>query len=310
MLSIGTWVLREACKQARAWVDAAATKKSLTSEAASSKRRLQEELFAILNETGLDPGYLELDVAACVLMKHLERTTSILRFVQNKGVQVSADNLGAGYPNFGRLRKLPLNALKIDRSFVRKIESNPENKTKVSAIINLGHRMNLRVIAEGVESVEHLEFLCVTGLDISKTFVELARKNAAEARARAEFREGNASQMPFAANSFDLLVCRAAFKNFSEPERALKEMHRVLRPGGTGVIIDLRRDVSMKEIKRYIDGLSLSAWSRWLTTLTFRFMLLKRAYTEQELEKMLQGIGFEKAEVRTNEIGMEAWFEK
>jgi ubiquinone/menaquinone biosynthesis C-methylase UbiE len=150
----------------------------------------------------------------------------------------------------------------------------------------------------------------VTGLDISKTFVETARKNAAEAGVRAEFRQGNASEMPFADNSFDLLVCRAAFKNFSEPEKALREMHRVLRPGGTGVIIDLRRDVPMREIKRYTDGLGLSAWNRFATTLTFRFMLLKRAYTKLELEKMLEGVGFKKAEVRTNEIGMEAWVEK
>jgi ubiquinone/menaquinone biosynthesis C-methylase UbiE len=72
----------------------------------------------------------------------------------------------------------------------------------------------------------------VTGLDISKTFVELARKNAAGVGVSIDFREGNASAMPFAENSFDLLVCRAAFKNFSEPVKALHEMHRVLRPGG------------------------------------------------------------------------------
>jgi ubiquinone/menaquinone biosynthesis C-methylase UbiE len=149
----------------------------------------------------------------------------------------------------------------------------------------------------------------VTGLDISKTFVDLARKNAAEAGVRAEFREGNASEMPFGGNSFDLLVCRAAFKNFSEPERALKEMRRVLRPGGTGVIIDLRRDTPMMEIERHVNGLHLSAWSRWFTMLTFRFMLLKRAYTKQQLEKMVEGTGFKKAGLRITEVGMEAWFE-
>jgi ubiquinone/menaquinone biosynthesis C-methylase UbiE len=140
--------------------------------------------------------------------------------------------------------------------------------------------------------------------------VELARKNAAEANVRAEFRQGNASEMPFAANSFDLLACRAAFKNFSQPEKALSEMHRVLRPGGTGVIIDLRRDVPMREIKRYFDNVGLTFWNRLATLLTFRFMLLKRAYTKQEMEQMLAGIGFRKTEVRANDIGMEAWFEK
>ncbi|SPE24272.1 Ubiquinone/menaquinone biosynthesis methyltransferase UbiE [Candidatus Sulfopaludibacter sp. SbA3] len=152
--------------------------------------------------------------------------------------------------------------------------------------------------------------LRVTGLDISKTFVEIARKNAADAGVRVEFRQGNASQMPFADGSFDLLACRAAFKNFSAPETALREMHRVLRVGGTGVIIDLRRDVPMSEIKRYVRRLGLSVWSRWCTTLTFRFMLLKRAYTRPELEKMLEPIGFAETEVRINEIGMEAWFVK
>jgi ubiquinone/menaquinone biosynthesis C-methylase UbiE len=149
----------------------------------------------------------------------------------------------------------------------------------------------------------------VTGLDISKTFVELARKNAAEERVPVQFLEGNASEMPFADASFDLLICRAAFKNFSEPERALREMRRVLRPDGTGVIIDLRRDASMEEIKQAVNGMHLSAVNRWATTLTFRFMLLKRAYTKPELERMLTRAGCKTFEMWTNEIGMEAWFD-
>ena len=152
--------------------------------------------------------------------------------------------------------------------------------------------------------------LHVTGLDVSKTFVELAQKNAAAAGVSVDFRRGNASQMPFADNRFDLLVCRAAFKNFSEPEKALREMQRVLRPGGRGVIIDLRRDVPMSEIKRYANGLNLGVFSRWSTLLTFRFMLLKRAYTTEELERMVQATGFSRSNIETNAIGMEVWFEK
>jgi ubiquinone/menaquinone biosynthesis C-methylase UbiE len=148
----------------------------------------------------------------------------------------------------------------------------------------------------------------VTGLDISRTFVELARKNAAEAGVRADFQLGNAAAMPFADKSFDLLVCRAAFKNFSEPEKALREMRRVLRTGGTGVIIDLRRDASMSDVKHEVDGMHLGAFNRALTTGAFRFMLLKRAYTKPELEKMLDRAGFNTVEVRTSGIGMEAWF--
>jgi ubiquinone/menaquinone biosynthesis C-methylase UbiE len=148
----------------------------------------------------------------------------------------------------------------------------------------------------------------VTGLDISKTFVELARKNAAEQGVPADFRLGNASEMAFADQSFDLLVCRAAFKNFSEPDKALREMRRVLRPGGTGVIIDLRRDATMADVKQCVGGMNLGFWDRWATTLTFRFMLLKRAYTKPEMEAMLDRAGFKTIEVRTNEIGLEAWF--
>jgi len=98
---------------------------------------------------------------------------------------------------------------------------------------------------------------------------------------RVDFKNGNASQMPFADGSFDFLVCRAAFKNFSDPVGALREMRRVLRPGRKGVVIDLRRDVSMREINQYVEGLGLPWMSALFTKLTFRFMLLKRAYTQQ-----------------------------
>lgn len=150
----------------------------------------------------------------------------------------------------------------------------------------------------------------VTGLDISKTFVELARGNASEVGVKVDFREGNASAIPFADNSFDLLVCRAAFKNFSEPVKALNEMNRVLRPGGTGIVIDLRRDTPMSEISRYADGLDVSAINQWLIKQSFRFMLLKRAYTRQDFDQMLKQVPFGKVEVRDAPLGVEVWFSK
>ena len=116
--------------------------------------------------------------------------------------------------------------------------------------------------------------------------------------------------MPFAANSFDLIVCRAAFKNFSEPVKALDEMRRVLRPGGTGVVIDLRRDTPMAAIQKYVNGMGVSRLNRWMTLLTFRFMLLKRAYTKPVLEQMLAQVPFRKVEVREVGLGVEIWFEK
>jgi ubiquinone/menaquinone biosynthesis C-methylase UbiE len=152
--------------------------------------------------------------------------------------------------------------------------------------------------------------LHVTALEISKTFVELARRNAADAHVNVDIQQGNASAMQFADNSFDLLVCRAAFKNFSEPVKALREMHRVLRPGASGVIIDLRRDTPMSAIREYVNGSDISRINRWLTLLTFRFMLLRRAYTRPEIERMMTQVPFRRAEVHDNSIGMEIWFEK
>ena len=152
--------------------------------------------------------------------------------------------------------------------------------------------------------------LHVHALEISKTMVELTGRNAADAHVNVDIEQGNASAMPFAENSFDLLVCRAAFKNFSEPVTALKEMHRVLRCSGSGVIIDLRRDTPMSAIREYVNGIGIGRINRWMTLLTFRFMLLKRAYTRDEIEQMLEKVPFRRTEMHQNSIGMEVWFEK
>ncbi|OMC53821.1 hypothetical protein A5747_18225 [Mycobacterium sp. IS-836] len=150
----------------------------------------------------------------------------------------------------------------------------------------------------------------VTGLDISRTMVELARKNAAEAGVEVDFRHGNASAMPFPDESFDLLTCSAAFKNFSEPHHALQEMYRVLRPGGMALVVDLRKDVPMSEIKKHFDTVGLGTVERWMTLAAFRFMLLRRAYTRAQFERMLTDVAFREKEVRNAEIGVELLLRK
>lgn len=145
----------------------------------------------------------------------------------------------------------------------------------------------------------------VTGLDISKTFVDIAQRNAAQAKVDVDFRQGNASAMPFAAGSFDLVVCRAAFKNFSEPVKAISEMYRVLKPGGKAMIIDLRRDVSRKTINQYVDQLGVGFFSAWMMKLTFRFMLIKRAYTREQFSVFIAQSPFGRYKVAENPIGLE-----
>jgi ubiquinone/menaquinone biosynthesis C-methylase UbiE len=138
----------------------------------------------------------------------------------------------------------------------------------------------------------------VTGLDISRTMVDLARRNAADAGVEVEFRRGDAAAMPFADNSFDLLTCSAAFKNFTQPHKALEEMYRVLRPGGTALVIDLNKDAPLSEISRYFAATGLGTVDRWITVATFRFLLLRRAYTRAEFEQLLADIPFRQKEIR------------
>jgi ubiquinone/menaquinone biosynthesis C-methylase UbiE len=145
----------------------------------------------------------------------------------------------------------------------------------------------------------------IIGLDISHTFVEMARKKAAEAGVRVEFRQGNASHMPFADDSFDFLLCRAAFKNFAQPVGALKEMCRVLRPGGQGLIFDLSRDASPERIDRYVNQMKLHVVNRIMTKMAFRVMLLKSAYTKEQFQKLLAQTKFRSVDVKEDDIGFE-----
>ena len=146
----------------------------------------------------------------------------------------------------------------------------------------------------------------LTGLDISKTFVEIALANARRASVKIDFERGNASAMPFVDDTFDLIVCRAAFKNFSRPLEALNEMHRVLKPQGRALIIDLRRDASMDDIGAYIKDAKVGWANSLIYKATFRYLLIPRAYSKQQFteiaassrfsgvaESIESGIGFE-----------------
>jgi ubiquinone/menaquinone biosynthesis C-methylase UbiE len=150
----------------------------------------------------------------------------------------------------------------------------------------------------------------ITGLDISRTLVDIAIGNAREAGVKVDFRLGNASAMPFADGSFDFIYCSAAFKNFSQPVQALDEMHRVLRPGGEAVIQDLRKDVSLHEINTYVSQSGRSGFDAWLTKMAFRFMLIKRAYTQEEFLRMAEKSRFGACRIDAGPIGFEVRFTK
>jgi diguanylate cyclase (GGDEF)-like protein/PAS domain S-box-containing protein len=162
ILPIGKWVLREACKQARAWQDAGLTLSTIAVNISAMEFRddkFLDGVFAVLNDTGLDPKTLELELTESVLMKRAEATESILKTLRAKGVQVAVDDFGTGYSSLSYLRRLPIDALKIDQSFVRQITIAPDETTIVTAVISMGRSLKLRVVAEGVETQQQLAFL-------------------------------------------------------------------------------------------------------------------------------------------------------
>jgi EAL domain-containing protein (putative c-di-GMP-specific phosphodiesterase class I) len=173
ILSIGAWVLREACTQARAWADAGLPVAAISVNISSTQFRNEDflpDLFATLDETGLNPQTLDLEVTESALMRHPELTASVLKILREEGVRVAVDNFGTGYSNLSYLRQFPIDALKIDQSLTGRIAAKPNDAGIVSAIIAMGQNLNLRVIAEGVETAEDLAFLKAQDCDEAQGF--------------------------------------------------------------------------------------------------------------------------------------------
>jgi ubiquinone/menaquinone biosynthesis C-methylase UbiE len=183
---------------------------------------------------------------------------------------------------------------------------------QVAADLRLGSRVLEVAPGPGYFAIElaKLGQYRVDALDISKTFVEIAARNAKEANVGAPFLLGNASSMPYERESFDFVFCRGAFKNFAQPICALKEIHRVLRQGGKGLLIDLRRDASPEAIRRVVDQMGRTLVNRIFVRLTFRFMLLGRAYTESQFREFFAHTEFRSVEFCPDPVGLEIRFEK
>ncbi|MGP0090284.1 MAG: class I SAM-dependent methyltransferase [Xanthobacteraceae bacterium] len=150
----------------------------------------------------------------------------------------------------------------------------------------------------------------IAGLDISRSFVRIAAENAARAKVEVKFQHGDAAAIPYPADTFDFIVCRAAFKNFGDPVGALGEMHRVLRPGGQTLIIDMRKDASNEAIDRLVGEMKLGRMNALITRAIFKYGLRKKAYSKADFLRMAAATPFRTAEIREEPIGFEVWLRK
>lgn len=168
ILPIGRWVLRETCLQAQAWLQAGLPPITVavnTSALELLDNDFLENIRATLVATGLDPHYLQLELTESVLMRDAESANAVLHALADMGVKLAVDDFGTGYSSLAYLKQFPIDALKIDQSFVSHVTSNPDDAIIVSTVISMGKSLKQRIIAEGVETPEQYEFLLAQQCD-------------------------------------------------------------------------------------------------------------------------------------------------
>lgn len=196
------------------------------------------------------------------------------------------------------------------RQTAKDLEEFASTARRLSARIKPGARVLEIAPGPGYLAIEvaRLTGADTFGLDISRTFVRLAGENARKAGVAVAFERGDAADLPFASCSFDFVFCRAAFKNFSRPLEALNEMHRVLKPGCGGVVIDLRKDFSPRDIDDYVRGKGVL--NAALIKLVFNTMLKKRAYSRDAIAQLASQSAFRQGDVYLSAVGFELWLRK
>ena len=162
ILEIGDWVLRQACAQAQVW-RATGFEDVLVAVNFSSGQLLQDDIVqkvrGVLDETGLPPTCLEIEITESVMMKDMDGCIRVMREMASWGIQFAIDDFGTGYSSLAYLKKLPIHALKIDKAFLVNIDTDSDNAAIVSAIIAMAQKLNIRVVAEGIETEEQIDYL-------------------------------------------------------------------------------------------------------------------------------------------------------
>lgn len=162
IVQIGQWVLRAACLQAQTWLAAGirfGTMAVNISAVEFRNDRFFEDVCGILEYTGLEPRYLELELTETAVMRNFDATSAVLQSLSAMGIRIAVDDFGTGYSNLSYLKRFPINTLKLDKSFVHDIPANANIATIVRSVIQMGQSLHLQVVAEGVENAEQLKFL-------------------------------------------------------------------------------------------------------------------------------------------------------
>jgi EAL domain-containing protein (putative c-di-GMP-specific phosphodiesterase class I) len=174
IVPIGEWVLRTACAQAAAW--AAAGRDGLRIAVNLSRCQLRERglpalVERIIHETGVAPGQVQLEITESAVMRDLDLAVSIMREVKARGLLLAIDDFGTGYSSLSQLKRFPIDALKIDRSFIRDIPADRDSMAIARAIAAMAGSLDLKVIAEGIETERQLEFVREHGCDEAQGFL-------------------------------------------------------------------------------------------------------------------------------------------
>jgi diguanylate cyclase (GGDEF)-like protein/PAS domain S-box-containing protein len=168
IVPIGKWVIRTACAQNKAWQQAGLGNLRMAVNLSAiqfGQHDFVQSIAAVLEETGLEPQHLEIELTESLVMTEVEHAIEILRALKALGVQLSIDDFGTGYSSLSYLKRFPIDVLKIDQSFVRDMMDHPEDAAIVASIISLAHSLKLHVVAEGVETADQLSSLQRQGCD-------------------------------------------------------------------------------------------------------------------------------------------------
>jgi len=162
IMQIGEWVLRQACKTTKSWQEQGYKPISVAVNLSPKQFRHQDiaKLVAnVLATTGLEPKYLELEITETTIMDNVEAAINILSDIKSMGIEISVDDFGTGYTSISYLKQFPINTLKIDQSFIKGIPHNQNDLAITSAVIAMAHNLGIKVVAEGVETMEQLQYL-------------------------------------------------------------------------------------------------------------------------------------------------------